>query len=173
MVIRSCGFDNSVPAIEGMSTVRAKTLISCKTSRGMKWFHLVFGVLLFIAFTITGSYMRTDFPDKDVIPQDLRLLMRSRHIYILFNSLIHLVLGAYLVLRPIVLQRALQITGSILLTVASVLLVRAWYVETYDFGHFTDASRSGIYTTLAAVGLHLIGGVVIPGGKPQQTKAGE
>jgi NhaP-type Na+/H+ or K+/H+ antiporter len=127
----------------------------------MKWFHLAVGTAVFIAFAVTGKYMRVDFPDKDVIPQDLRLLMRSRHIYILFNSLIHLVLGAYLVLRPIVLQKALQITGSILLTVASVLLVRAWYVETYDLQHFTDASRWGIYTTLTAVGLHLIGGVVI------------
>ena len=107
----------------------------------MKWFHVAFGLAVFIAFTITGRYMRIDFPDKDVIPQDLRLLMRSRHIYILFNSLIHLVLGAYLALRPMVLQRALQITGSILLTAASILLIRAWYIETYDLQHFTDASR--------------------------------
>src|SRR5205085_10066532 len=127
----------------------------------MKWFHVAFGLAVFIAFTITGRYMRIDFPDKDVIPQDLRLLMRSRHIYILFNSLIHLVLGAYLALRPMVLQRALQITGSILLTAASILLIRAWYIETYDLQHFTDASRWGIYTTLAAVGMHLVGGLQI------------
>ena len=42
----------------------------------MKWVHLVFGVLLFFVFTTTGSYMRADFPDKDAIPQELRLLMR-------------------------------------------------------------------------------------------------
>jgi len=137
----------------------------------MKWFHLVFGILVFVAFTVTGKYMRVDFPDKDVIPQDLRLLMRSRHIYILFNSLIHLVLGAYLVLRPIVLQRALQIAGSVLLTAASVLLIRAWYIETYDYQHFTDASRWGIYTTLAAVGLHLIGGFQLYRSTKRDTRA--
>jgi hypothetical protein len=127
----------------------------------MKWFHLVAGILVFTAFAITGKYMRIDFPDKEIIPQDLRILMRSRHIYIFFNSLVHMVLGVYLVLRPMVLQRALQITGSILLTVASILLIRAWYLETYDFQHFTDASRMGIYTMLAATGLHVIGGLQI------------
>lgn len=51
--------------------------------------HLILGLLVFVAFTTTGSYMR-DFPDKGAISQELRLLMRSRHIYILFSALIHL-----------------------------------------------------------------------------------
>lgn len=41
--------------------------------------HLIFGLLLFVVFLITGQYMRADFPDKDAIDQTLRLLMRSRH----------------------------------------------------------------------------------------------
>ena len=125
----------------------------------MKWFHLAFGGLLFVIFTITGSYMRADFPDKDVIPQDLRLLMRSRHIYILFNSLIHLALGVYLTLSPKVWQRAVQTVGSVLLTIAGVLLVYAWYIETYQYRQFSDASREGIYISLAGICMHLIGGI--------------
>jgi hypothetical protein len=39
---------------------------------------------------------KVDFPDKEIIPQDFRLLMRSRHIYILFSGFIHLLLGVYL-----------------------------------------------------------------------------
>jgi len=61
----------------------------------MKWFHLIFGIAVFLVFTQTGSLMRADFPDKDAIPQDLRLLMGSRHIYILFAALIHIVLGVF------------------------------------------------------------------------------
>ena len=124
----------------------------------MKWFHLVFGLVLFLIFTITGSYMRVDFPDKDVIPQDLRLLMRSRHIYILFSSLIHITLGIYLTMQPKTWQRMVQILGSVILTVASGVLLYAWYVETYRYQHFSDASREGIYLSLAGVILHLIGG---------------
>jgi hypothetical protein len=46
----------------------------------MTWFHLAFGIVVFVVFMTTGKYMGVDFPDKDAIPQELRLLMRSRHI---------------------------------------------------------------------------------------------
>ncbi len=126
----------------------------------MSYVHLIFGIGVFIVFVTTGKYMRVDFPDKDLIPQDLRLLMRSRHIYILFNALIHLALGVYLVLRPRLWQKLIQISGSAALAVSSVVLIWAWYVETYQLTHFSDISRWGIYTSLAGVGLHLIGGVI-------------
>ena len=125
----------------------------------MKWFHLALGIALFTAFTITGKYMRVDFPDKDAIPQELRLLMRSRHIYILFSALIHIVLGIYFQMRPALAQRILQCLGSILLIVSSVLLIWAWRTETYELQHFSDLSREGIYLSLAGVVLHLMGGL--------------
>jgi hypothetical protein len=125
----------------------------------MKWFHLLFGLALFVVFTITGSYMRADFPDKDLIPQELRLLMRSRHIYILFNALIHIALGIYLQVRPRVWQRLTQYGGSLAMTAASVFLVLAWRTETYELQHFSDLSREGIYLSLAGIVLHLIGGL--------------
>lgn len=131
----------------------------CNNGGRMSWAHLVFGLLLFVAFTVTGKLMRVDFPDKDMIPQDLRILMRSRHIYILFSSLIHLVLGIYLRLENDLRVRVLQLTGSFLLFVSSGLLLWAWWAETYRFQHFSDISRWGIYTSLAGVGMHLIAGL--------------
>lgn len=126
----------------------------------MHWFHLIFGLLLFVVFAVTGKFMRVDFPDKDVIPQDLRLLMRSRHIYILFSALIHLVLGTYLTMSTDMRIKLLQYAGSFLLTVSSVFLVWAFVTETYSLQHFSDISRNGIYTALAGVGLHLLGGIL-------------
>lgn len=125
----------------------------------MRAAHLAFGLGLFIVFTVTGSYMRADFPDKDAIPQELRLLMRSRHIYILFSALIHMALGVYFSLLRRLWQRALQTGGSITLFVSSTLLVWAWYAETYQTHQFSDLSRNGIYLSLAGVGLHLLGGI--------------
>ena len=125
----------------------------------MKWFHLAVGILLFVAFCITGRMMRLDFPDKDLMSPDLRILMRSRHIYILFNSLIWLVLGVYFRPNERVVQRALQYTGSIFLGISAGFLVYGWYVESYLVGQFSDLSREGIYLSLAGVGLHLIGGI--------------
>lgn len=114
---------------------------------------------MFIVFVTTGKYMRVDFPDKDAIPQELRLLMRSRHIYILFSALIHLALGVYLQLRPQVWRKVVQIGGSAVLVLSSGFLIWAFVVETYSLQHFSDLSRNGIYLSLAGIGLHLVGGV--------------
>jgi cytochrome b subunit of formate dehydrogenase len=62
--------------------------------------HLLFGIIIFIVFLVTGKFMRADFPDKEIIAQEFRLLMRSRHIYILLSSLIHILLGLYLEISP-------------------------------------------------------------------------
>ena len=125
----------------------------------MRRLHLIIGAGMFIAFVVSGRFMRNDFPDKEAIDQELRLLMRSRHIYILFSALIHLSLAAYF--RPTVLRagKVLQYSGSVILLISSVYLVCAFIVETYTTQHFTDLSRSGIYASLAGVALHLIGGL--------------
>ena len=124
----------------------------------MSWFHLIFGLVLFIVFTITGRFMRADFPDKTEIDQTLRVLMRSRHIYILLSSLIHIGLGIYVQARPQTIRKILQISGSTVLASASVLLVYAFIVETYQIQNYSNYSRWGLYLSLAGIGLHLIGG---------------
>src|SRR5215207_2355956 len=98
----------------------------------VSWFHLIVGVLMFVVFVMTGKFMRIDFPNKEAIPQELRLLMRSRHIYILFSALIHIVLGSYYQVRTQTAAKILQYSGSFFLTAASVLLVWAFITETYS-----------------------------------------
>lgn len=100
--------------------------------------------------------MRVDFPDKDIIPQDLRILMRSRHIYILFSSLIHILLGLYLQTHQKLWRKSLQIFGSFLLFAASLLLVWAFVFETYAAKHFSEISRYGLYASLAGTIFHLL-----------------
>lgn len=122
----------------------------------MSYAHLIFGIVLFVAFLITGRFMRMDFPDKDIIPQEFRLLMRSRHIYILFSSLIHILLGLYLQMHETVWRKYLQLSGSLLLFSASFLLIWAFIFETYAAKHFTDVSRYGLYFSLAGTIFHLL-----------------
>jgi len=100
--------------------------------------------------------MRASFPDKDIIPQDFRLLMRSRHIYILFCAFVHLMLGLYLQRGTDRLRKTLQDAGSVVLLFSGVMLTWAFITETYTLGHFSDLSRTGIYMSLAGVALHLI-----------------
>ncbi len=84
--------------------------------------HLTFGILIFAVFLITGQYMRADYPDKEVISQELRLLMRSRHIYILFSALLHICLGLYFQFGSKGWQKILKTFGSVLLFVSSGFL---------------------------------------------------
>ena len=132
--------------------------------------HLIFGIIIFIIFLVTGKFMRVDFPDKEIIPQDLRLLMRSRHIYILLSSLIHLCLGFYLEMHAQIWQKVLQMFGSGLLILGSVLFVRAFVHETYALQHFSDISRFALYTTLAGTVLHLLGGFKVKKWKSEKVK---
>jgi hypothetical protein len=128
-----------------------------KIEKNMAYVHLIFGIVLFIIFLVTGRFMRTDFPDKEIIPQELRLLMRSRHIYILFSALLHLILGIYLRIQPQFGRKILQISGSLLLILASILLIWAFVSETYFERGFSDVSRWGIYLSLGGALLHFIG----------------
>jgi len=127
----------------------------------MSYLHLFFGIIVFIVFLVTGKFMRMDFPDKEIIPQDFRLLMRSRHIYILFSGFIHLLLGVYLQIEARVWRKTLQLFGSTLLIAGSVFLIWAFVYETYGAGHFSEVSRWGIYLSLGGTILHLVGGIKV------------
>jgi hypothetical protein len=149
------------------NSIRANKRFSCQNrteafqnnqAKNMRYAHLIFGIIFFVIFLITGKFMRWDFPDKDAIPQDFRILMRSRHIYILLSSLIHIALGVYLQIHAETWRRVLQIFASVLLFAGSVLFVWAFVYETYTTRHFSDLSRFALYTTLAGTILHLFGG---------------
>ena len=124
----------------------------------MSYLHLIFGIVMFVTFLLTGKFMRWDFPDKEAIPPEFRMLMRSRHIYILLSSLIHIVLGVYLQIHAESWRKFLQIFGSLSLIAGGVLFVWAFVHETYGVRHFSGISRSALYISLWGAMMHLIGG---------------
>jgi hypothetical protein len=87
--------------------------------------------------------------------------MRSRHIYILLASLVHIVLGVYLQMRRETLPKTVQIFASVLLFAGALLLIYAFFYETYTTRHFSDLSRFGLYLSLAGTIFHLLGGFQI------------
>lgn len=123
----------------------------------MSLLHLIFGIVVFVIFLATGKFMRADFPDKEIIPPEFRMLMRSRHIYILFSSLMHILLGLYFQPQAALWRKYLQLFGSVLLIISSVLFVWAFVYETYTTRGFSEVSRLGLYLTLGGTIAHLIG----------------
>ncbi len=62
----------------------------------MKRFHLIFGIAALFVFILSGQYMDKVYGHLRGMADAPRMLFRSRHIYILFASLLNLSLGTYL-----------------------------------------------------------------------------
>lgn len=127
----------------------------------MNLLHVILGIAVFIIFLITGQFMDAYFPDKDAMSSDLRLLARSRHIYILFSALIHLSLGVYLRMHPQRWRKILQFAGSFFLTLGSVLLIWAFTTEVFQTRQFSDLSRYGVIISAIGVLLHAIARILL------------
>src|SRR2546423_4556613 len=62
----------------------------------MKRLHLVVGVLTLIAFILTGQYLRRVYPDMSAVGDGIRMMLRSRHLYIMLAGAVNAALGLYL-----------------------------------------------------------------------------
>lgn len=123
-------------------------------------FHVVFGLLVVVAFLLTGQYMDRFHEHLRGMPDAQRMLYRSRHIYILLAGLLNLGLGTYLQPRPSRPARALQLVGSALIVAATCMLVAAFFREPprADLQH-TPLSYWALHAIFAGTLLHLLGGV--------------
>ena len=124
----------------------------------MRKFHLAFGIVVVIAFLLTGQYMDKYHGHLEGMPDGPRLLYRTRHIFILLSGLLHLGLGAYFTSRLLPWRRVLQLSGSGLISVASLLFVVAFFYEPGLRDLHTPLSHWGAYAIAAGTLLHLSSG---------------
>ena len=122
----------------------------------MRKIHLWIGVLTVLAFIGTGHYMAHHQPPVVELNNDMRLMLRSRHIYILGSGLVNLMLGLYLAREP-GWRGVIQSIGSGLVAVAPVLLVLAFATEP-DQGFRADLPRSafGQFALFGGCMLHAV-----------------
>jgi hypothetical protein len=125
----------------------------------MKRFHIVFGLVVLIVFLLTGQYMDRFHNHLEFMADGPRMLYRSRHIFILMSGLVHLGIGTYFSSRSTATRRALQIIGSVLIIIATVIFTIAFFYEPRLEGLQNRLTLPG--TIMIAVGtlLHLFSGV--------------
>jgi len=123
----------------------------------MRRFHQVFGWSLFIFFLLTGEYMARYHNRLHGLPDGVRMLYRSRHIYILFAALMSIVLGLYFSWGPPGWRSKLQAAGSIVMVAATGLLILAFFRDP-DVGPDQTIAYFGIIPLALGVLLHVIGG---------------
>ena len=134
----------------------------------MRRLHLIIGLLVIAAFLITGQIMRRHTPPMEAMSDDIRLMYRSRHIYILASGLVNLLLGLYLSNRAAGWRRILQLLGSMLFLISPLLLILAFAAEpAHGLTGRTWRSSFGLYALFGGGVAHLLGAGVspTPGGK--------
>ena len=122
----------------------------------MKKTHLVFGLVMFLVFVLTGQYM--EYVHNRTLPDAMRVLYRSRHIYLLFNALINVTLGLYVQYAPPGWRRSLQLIGSVLIIIAPAFLLVGFFYEPARGADQTIIAPYGIFATAIGILLHLISG---------------
>jgi hypothetical protein len=127
----------------------------------MRRLHLAVGVFTVIVFLITGQLMRHHTPPMVDLSDSVRLMFRSRHIYILAAGLVNLVLGVYLQRQAGEWRRVVQTAGSAFLIASPALLVVAFTVEPgRGFHEEMRWSTAGLYVLFAGSMAHVACGTV-------------
>ncbi len=123
----------------------------------MRRFHLTTGVLTIIIFLITGQLLRHHRPAMATLSDAARLMLRSRHIYILATGLVNLMLGLYLQAQPAGWRGVAQVAGSCLLVASSLFLVVAFFLEP-ERGFRPEMwwSAAGLYALFGGCMAHLV-----------------
>jgi len=95
----------------------------------MKFLHQITGILIIVIFLLTGQYMDFYYPQMEGVNDGVRMMLRSRHIYILLAGLVNLGVGIYFIRQQRRWRWILQLTGSALLLIAPFLLTCAFFYE--------------------------------------------
>jgi hypothetical protein len=120
----------------------------------MKRFHLIFGLVVVIVFLLTGQYM--EYVHNRELPDGMRMLYRSRHIYFLLAGLINLGLGLYLAPRPGGWQKTLQLVGSVFIVLSPGFLLVGFFLEPRWGPEQTTVAPLGIFSVALGTLLHLL-----------------
>ena len=120
----------------------------------MKRIHFVLGLLLVFIFLLTGQYM--EYVHNRALPDGVRVLYRSRHIYLLLNALINVTLGLYVQYAAAGWRRSLQLIGSVLIMIAPAFLLVGFFYEPPRGADQTIIAPYGIFATAIGVLLHLV-----------------
>ncbi|MEY2793734.1 MAG: hypothetical protein RJA76_1726 [Bacteroidota bacterium] len=119
--------------------------------------YLFIGFLSLYFFTWTGKYLLNTYPDKPSIEIGLRVMLRSRHIFILLISLVELGIGAYIQQCQTRTFLIIQWLAFICIFLSHILLIYAFFFEV-ELTHIpnTPALHYATYILLAGIILHVL-----------------
>jgi|TARA_B110000908_G_scaffold124470_1_gene145936 hypothetical protein len=123
----------------------------------MKFFtqaHFIIGIAFFLLFLLTGAYMILNFPELYNGREEVRMMYRATHIYILMSALINLMAGNYLLQATQFSFLILRKLASLLILVTPILFFIAFIYEPARYLIERPVSFWAVVFLVAGVILH-------------------
>ncbi len=125
----------------------------------MSLLHKIVGVAVVVIFLLTGQYLKFYYPQMSGLGDGARMMLRSRHIYILLAGLVNIGVGTYFSYWNRRWRKALQLAGSALIILASGLLIGAFFYEPELSGLQRFLTLPGIIALFGGTLFHLLSGI--------------
>lgn len=116
--------------------------------------HFIIGVVFFVLFLLTGAYMIVNFPELYVGREEVRMMYRATHIYILMSALMNLMAGCYLFYAKHESFIFLRKVSSVLILITPILFFIAFIFEPPDYLIDRPISFWAVIFMVAGVTLH-------------------
>ena len=116
--------------------------------------HFVAGIFFLALFLLTGVYMKLSFPELYEGREEIRMMFRATHIYLLMSALLNLMAGNGLRSHPVRHVVQLQKLASLLILIAPFLFFAAFIIEPPSYMLERPISFWGVVALLSGVLLH-------------------
>jgi hypothetical protein len=121
----------------------------------LKSAHLLVGIFGIVIFVLTGQYMAIFLRGMIDMPDGPRLLYRTSHLYLMWSSLVNLLVGVYSVASNIKAARFMQYVASALLLAGPPLIIAGFFLESPANNLDRPFCGWANYFALAGVILHV------------------
>ena len=124
----------------------------------MKRLHLVVGVLTLIVFILTGQYLSRAYPHMADMDSGLRMLLRSRHLYIMLGGADWYAHGLGQTRQTGGWRAVEQQSGSVLLLAGPALFILGFFIQAPRGDLNAPLAPFGLYAVFGGIMLHLVSG---------------
>ncbi len=116
----------------------------------LRGIHFWFGFVGIVIFLLTGQYMDKVYNHLAGMPNDVRMLFRSSHIYLLLVSVANLALGLHLRRFTDSVKRVLQYGVSAVLLITPFLILAGFFWEPHMEELLRPYTRPALYALFGA-----------------------
>lgn len=122
----------------------------------LKNLHLLIGLTGVVAFVLSGQYMQWLHNSLQSMSDGPRLFFRSTHIYLMWSSLLNVLLGCYFTKIDSKWLGKAQILASIALLLGPIFLAISFIYEQHNPELTRPIAHSAIFLSFGAVLLQLL-----------------